>query len=169
MFSAIKTKSTALLSSRAEMDKYSKLLILFSLICLGNCASENELLNNSDKGKAAVNTTAHNEPTILNKHLIDNKNSSEHSKKYSSDMEEFKDIMFEYAEDVLNRNKINIMPGVYIEKKALNDSSIDKIEKKSFDASLISTIEDFTDTHVLKIELSRAMTGTGRLFFFKGN
>ena len=151
------------------MGKYStKLLILLSLICLVNCVSENELLNNSDKGNIIVNMTATYGPTaILNKHLADIKNSTEHSEKYSTDMEEFQNIMFEYVDDVLNRNKIDIMPGVYVEKKN-SSASGDKIEKKSFERSLVSAIKDFTDTHVIKIELSRAMTGTGRLFFFKG-
>lgn len=168
MFSAIKNKSTALVSSRAEMDKYTaKLLILFSLICLGSCASENGILKNSSKGSTEVNTTATHAP-ILNKHSTDIKNTSEPLRKYSSDMEEFRDIMLEYVEDVLNRNKINIMPGVYIEKKASNATS-HKIEKKSFEESLISTIKDFADTHILKVELARAMSETGRLFFFKGN
>lgn len=150
------------------MDKYTAklMLLLLSLICLGNCASENEILSNSS---TLVNMTeAEHEPVILNKDSIGIRNSSEHLEKYSTDMEEFQNIMFEYIEDVLNRDKINIMPGVYIEKKASNTSS-DKFEKKSLDESLVSTIKDFTDKHVLKVELARAMSETGRLFFFKGN
>lgn len=170
MFSAIKYKSAALLTNRAEMGKYStNLLILFSLICLGSGASKNEISNHINKESTLVNSTEQHAPTAsLNKHLIDIKSSAPDSKIYSNDMEEFRDIMFEYVEDVLNRNKINIMPGIYIEKKALNVSS-DRIEKKSFNENLISTIKDFTDTHVLKVELARAMSETGRLFFFKGN
>lgn len=82
-------------------------------------------------------------------------------------MEEFKSLMLEYVDDVLNREKINIMPGVYIQKLAINDTK-DKIEKKSFDENLVWNVKKFIETHALRVELARATTETGRLFFFKG-
>lgn len=82
-------------------------------------------------------------------------------------MEEFENVLSEYVEDVLNRKKINIMPGLYIQKIAKNNSE-HKIEKKSFDENLIWNAKEFAETHVLRVDLARAMTETGRLFFFKG-
>lgn len=144
------------------MNKYlTKLLVLFSIMALGSCEpfenkTENTLVNTSDAQQ--------NRPTeILNKHLSDNKNPA-NSSRYSSDIKEFENILLEYASDVLNREKINIMPGVYIQKKATNETA----EKKSFDENLIWDVKKFAETHSLKIDLARAMSGTGRLFFFKG-
>lgn len=82
-------------------------------------------------------------------------------------MEEFKEIFLEYVGDVLNREKINIMPGFYIQKLTTNDTE-DKIEKKSFDENLIWNAKRFIQTHALRVDLARATTETGRLFFFKG-
>lgn len=82
-------------------------------------------------------------------------------------MEEFKNVLFEYVDDVLNRKKIDIMPGVYVEKKDGNKTS-ENIGKRSFDENLISTVKEFVDSHALRIDLARATSGTGRLFFFKG-
>lgn len=163
MFSAITHKS--LLSVRMDR-KSTKLLMLFSLMALGNCEFSQENIEST----LVNSTTPRHEPTILNKHSMDIKNSEE-STKYSSDMEEFKHVAIEYIEDVLNREKINIAPGVYIQKVVTNTSN-DKIEKKSFDENtsrnLIQTIKEFSETHALRVDLARAMSETGRLFFFKG-
>lgn len=103
---------------------------------------------------------------ILNKqHSTDAENSG--PSKFSSDMEEFKNVMLEYVGDVLNREKINIAPGFYVQKIATNRST-NAIEKKSLDENFISTVKDFTSTHALRVDLARAMSETGRLFFFKG-
>lgn len=161
MLSAIVARKSSLHATKTDMDQYAtKLLILFTLIALGSC----ELSRSSD-GKALANTSDARQPTILNQHSsIKN---SEHSDKSKSDMEEFENVLSEYVEDVLNRKKINIGPGVYIQKIAKSKSE-HKIEKKSFDENLIWTVKDFAETHALRVDLARAMTETGRLFFFKG-
>lgn len=82
-------------------------------------------------------------------------------------MEEFENVLFEYVDDVLNRKKINIMPGVYVEKKDGNKTNA-TIGRRSSDENLISTVKEFVDSHALRIDLARATSGTGRLFFFKG-
>lgn len=137
-------------------------------MALGSCE-----LSQDNIESTLVNTTASQhepKPTIPNKHSLDIKN-SEHSEKYSSDMEEFKHVAIEYIGDVLNREKINIMPGVYIQKVATNISN-EGAEKKSFDENssegLIWTVKQFAETHALRVDLARAMSETGRLFFFKG-
>lgn len=151
-------------SSLSTMDSFAKLLlVLFATIAtvsseLSENKTENPLVNTSE----AQPTT-----TVLNKHLLDIKN-SEQSSKYASDMEEFKSIVLEYVDDVLNREKINIVPGVYIQKKVSNDKTNDSTEKKSFDKNFYSNLKEFTDTHSLRIDLARSMSETGRLFFFKG-
>lgn len=148
------------------MDKHShaKLLILFTTIALGKCELSNQNFENT-----LVNSTQarHHQPASLNKHLSDIKNSESHPAKYSSDMEEFENVLFEYVDDVLNRKKIDIMPGVYVEKKDGNKTN-ENIGKRSFDENLISTVKEFVDSHALRIDLARATSGTGRLFFFKG-
>lgn len=155
MVLAIARKSSSLLS---VMDKHSfKLLMVFALMVLGKCETqENDTIANKTE-------TQQHQPTSLNKQSADIKNSGP-SKEHSTDMEEFQTVMAEYVEDVLNREKINLMPGVYIEKKAANISS----EKKSLDGDLITTIKRFGETHALRVDLARATTETGRLFFFKG-
>lgn len=99
---------------------------------------------------------------ILNKHL--NIENSENVKKQTNDMEEFENVLFEYAKDVINRDTINIVPGVYIQRKLPNNEH----EEKSFDNSLLGNLRKFTKTHTLRVDLARATTATGRLFFFKG-
>jgi hypothetical protein len=91
--------------------------------------------------------------------------STKHSKD-PSDLEEFRNVALEYVNDVLHRDTIDILPGVRIERKTNN--STERAEEKSFDAGLASTIRHFTESHVVRINLARAATETGRLFFFKG-
>lgn len=161
MLYAIKRKPS-LSSGVAGMEWHAaKLLIFFSFLALGHCELSNNTLNTL---KRASETQEHFQD--LNKHSANIKN-SEHLTEYSNDVAEFKNVMLEYIGDVLNRDEINIMPGVYIQKKADN-SSVDKVESKSLEGNLISTVRSFTETHVLRVELARAMSETGRLFFFKG-
>lgn len=144
-----------------EMEYTSKLFILFSLMLLAKC----ELLNNNTNNTLVTSTTQQQlQPTVLNKHLNNIENSG-NAKKQSNDMEEFENVLLEYAKDVINRDKINIVPGVYIQKKTLDDKS----EEKSFDDSFLGSLRKFTKTHALRVDLARATTATGRLFFFKGN
>jgi hypothetical protein len=102
--------------------------------------------------------------TIYSKHQYDDKanikNSLNNTKR--SDIQEFSDAMYAYISDVLNRESINIAPGIKIERKT------NYVEGKSFDTSLISKIKHFTNNHVVSVNLARASTETGRLFFFKG-
>lgn len=86
--------------------------------------------------------------------------------KHESDMHEFGSVISEYVSDVLNRDTINILPGVNIERK-INQSSSDG-SGKNFDTSLISAVRRFTNSHVLTVNLARATSETGRVFFFKG-
>lgn len=163
MFSAIKLKSSFL---SVKMDRKSTtLFILFSLIFFGNCELSKDNIESTLVNITTTSTTA------PNKHSIEDIKNSKHSKKYNSDMEEFKHVALEYIGDVLKREKINIMPGVYVQKIAANISN-DKIEKKSFDEysteNLISTVKEFAETHAIRVDLARAMSETGRLFFFKG-
>lgn len=141
-----------------EMELTSKLFILFSLLSLGKCELQNNITKNT------LVTTQQLQPTVLNKHL-NNIENSENAKKQSNDMAEFENVLLEYAKDVINRDKINIVPGVYIQKKALDEKS----EEKSFDNSFLGSLRKFTRTHALRVDLARATTATGRLFFFKGN
>lgn len=141
--------------STAAMDtkrNSAKLLMLLSLIALGRCESS----SNETQGT----------PPSLNTLPSDIKH-SEHSKQYASDMEEFKHVMLEYVEDVLGRKKINIGSGVSIERKATNETS-HKIEAKSLGNSLLGSIRRYVNTHSVSVDLARATTATGRLFFFKG-
>lgn len=149
------------------MDKpsHAKLLLLFAVaVSLGKC----ELLKPNFENTLVNSTEArHHQPTSLNKHSSDIKNSESHPAKYSSDMEEFENVLFEYVDDVLNRKKINVMPGVYVEKKDGNGTN-PSLRRRSLDENLISTVKEFVDSHALRIDLARATSGTGRLFFFKG-
>lgn len=150
---AIKHKPS--LSSKI-MGKHSmKLLVIFSLMALGECAYASNTLGEAN----------HILPKALNKHE-DVKN-LEHSKKLATDMEEFEAVLFDYVGDVLSREKINIARGVYFQKITANNSE-PIVEKKSLDENLISKIKEFAETHLLRVDLARATTETGRLFFFKG-
>lgn len=144
-----------------EMDKISlRLLMLFSLVVLGHGE-----LSESDTIKIIPIRTEALEPTILSKHatVINETTNSKHS----SDAEEFENMLLEYVGDVMSRDKINIIPGIYIQKTPPHNMS-DNIERKSSDDSLIGSVKDFLKTHSLRVELARASTATGRLFFFKG-
>lgn len=146
------------------MDRYSmRFLIILAITALGKC----ELIVGDAVNTLVNETQVHNhQPSSLNKHLPKIK-SPELPTSFTSDMQELKNVMFEYVGDVLNREKINLMPGVFIEKTQTKRAE-EKIEKKSLDKNLISTIKEFADTHALRIDLARATSETGRLFFFKG-
>lgn len=91
---------------------------------------------------------------------------NKHPKKFSNDMQELNANIREYVQDVLNRDTINITPGIAFEKKSMNHSSVERQRRGA--ASLISQLRQFTNDHVLTVNLARASTETGRLFFFKG-
>jgi hypothetical protein len=113
------------------------------------------------------NSTAHQTQSfILSKHsnVIEN---SENAKRQSNDMQEFGKVLLEYAKDVINRETIDIVPGVFIQKKAANKDEKSR-KGKSLDVDFVDTLKTFTETHVLRVDLARASTATGRLFFFKG-
>lgn len=140
-------------SFESQMDKISlKLLMLFSLMALGRCE-----LSKSDTTNTLARPAEAPESTILNKHTT----------QHPTDAEEFKGVMLEYFSDVVSRDKINIMPGIYIQKTSAHNATRG-IEGKSSDDSLIWRVKDFVDTHALRVDLARASTETGRLFFFKG-
>lgn len=154
----IKTQK-ALSSAKKEMSKhYISLLVLFWLtsFCCG------EVLPNNTANGLRDTETFYDKNAVLSKQ----KEISGHSAAYENDMQEFETVLSEYIQDVLNRKKINIMPGVYIQKKPTNDAN--KSNTKSVDKNLIWTFKRFTDTHALQIDMGRAFQGTGRLFFFKG-
>lgn len=148
------------LSFIGKMNRKSVYILILFAITLWKC----ELANGDAVNTLANATHAENlQPINTDKHSPNIKN-PELSSNFSSDMEELESIMLEYAGDVLNRKKINLMPGVFIEKKDVNKTN----EKRSFDRNLLWTIKEFTDTHALRIDLGRAFAGTGRFFFFKG-
>lgn len=158
MWFAIQRKS----SFTSQMDTNSlKLLMLFSLMALVRGE-----LSKSDARNTLASPTEPSQPTILNKQMTVTKKSN-HSKKHSSDAEEFENVLLEYVGDVVSRDKIDIMPGIYIEKTSAQNIS-DVIERRSTGDSLIWRVKDFVDTHALRVDLARATTETGRLFFFKG-
>lgn len=147
--------------SLLEMDT-GKLFILFSLMILGNCALEKETkIQTVEK----PHTTAEQTKPILSKHLeiIEN---SENAKRKSNDMQEFENVLLEYAKDVINRKTINIVPGVYIQKKTNKEDVY--VHGKSLEGSFANALKEFIESHVLRVDLARASTATGRLFFFKG-
>jgi hypothetical protein len=146
--------------SSSKMDKFTaKLFILFSLMVFGKCE---HLKNNTENTLEAATSpkTSQLQPTILNKH-------SENVKRQSSDMEEFEKVLLDYAKDVINRDTINIVPGVYIQKKSENITD-ENAQGKTFDDTFFGNLKQFTKTHSLRFDLARATTATGRLFFFKG-
>ena len=97
---------------------------------------------------------------------VDQTSLNKQPKKFSSDMQEFSANIRAYVRDVLNRDTINITPGIAFEKKSMNHSSVARQRRGA--ASLISQLRQFTNDHVLTVNLARASTETGRLFFFKG-
>jgi hypothetical protein len=141
--------------SSPKMDT-AKLFVFLSLMTLAKCA-QNDSQN--------VLTIQQTQP-ILSKHSKSVEN-SQNVKKQSNDMEEFGNVFLEYAKDVINRETINIVPGVYIQRKSPNNVDANS-QGKSIDNSFIASLRKFTETHVLRVDLARATTATGRLFFFKG-
>jgi hypothetical protein len=157
--------NTKITTFNNKMNKhFIKLVILLSLMALVSVA-KCELL---DKMRASQFNALH-DSTVLNKQ--NNKNST---RKSQSDAAELGEIMFEYFRDILNRDKINLSPGIAFEKKSMNDSSAEHRQRRrgshvGGDAtSLISQLRQFTNDHVLTVNLARASTETARLFFFKG-
>lgn len=92
-------------------------------------------------------------------------NKSHTKSKKHSDLKEFSSVLFEYIDDVLKRDTIDLLPGIALEKKI---NSTEGAERKSLDTSFISRLKQFTNNHVLTVNLARASTETGRFFFFKG-
>ena len=132
-------------------------ILLLPLIAFGCCeqSSDNSNVNNlsENKNQSKYSTTTNQQHGIKN------------SQHYKSDMQEFSNVVSEYVDDILKRDTINILPGIAIQKK-INTS--DEAERRTADKSLISKIQQFTNNHVLTVNLARASTETGRLFFFKG-
>ncbi|CAG9808898.1 unnamed protein product [Chironomus riparius] len=133
-------------------------ILLLPLIALGYCeqSSDNSYVNNiseNNKNQSKYSTTTNQQHSIKN------------SQHYVSDMQELSDVVSEYVDDILKRDTINLLPGIAIQKK-INTS--DEAESRTADKSLISKIQQFTNNHVLTVNLARASTATGRLFFFKG-
>lgn len=132
-------------------------ILLLPLIALGYCEQsvDNSYVNNisENKNQSKYSTTTNQQHNIKN---------SQHN---VSDMQEFSNVISEYVDDILERDTINLLPGVAIQKK-INTSA--ETERKTSDKSLISKIQQFTNNHVLTVNLARASTETGRLFFFKG-
>lgn len=119
------------------------------------------LKNNTENTLEAATSPKTSQLTILNKH-------SENVKRQSSDMEEFEKVLLNYAKDVINRETINIVPGVYFQKKSENITDDNTHGKSLEEKSFLRNIKQFTKTHTLRFDLARATTATGRLFFFKG-
>lgn len=131
-----------------EIINTKRIKILILLFSLAQCVLSED--------KNQTKPTKHSPHTANTTHLHES----------TSDMDEFRDVMFDYVNDVLHRDKISILPGVSIEKKKLNYTVAE--EKSLGGANLISTIRHFTNSHVVTVNLARAATETGRLFFFKG-
>lgn len=131
----------------------AKLFVLFTLMLLGRC----ELLESYTENtlETASATIGQSEPKILTK---------QNEKNQSNDIEEFQNVLVEYAKNVINRDTIYIVPGVYIQKKLHNETA----EEKSLDQSFLGSVVKFTRSHTLRVDLARATSATGRLFFFKG-
>ncbi|CRK92100.1 CLUMA_CG005660, isoform A [Clunio marinus] len=146
-------------------SNFRTLLVLLSLVALGSCE-----LKKMEENSISFDSSL--PPQIRNLNLLkkqtDGIKSPKNKETFSNDVEEFENVLLEYAGDILNRKNITIMPGVYIEKISANITN-DKIEKKSFEENLISSVKDYTSTHTLRIDMARALSDTGRLFFFKGN
>lgn len=152
---------TAKLKSHPNMDT-GKLFILFLLVALGSCALTESKTQNMINSYSTAEQTNH---PYLNKHIEIN-GKSENDKRQSDDFQEFGKVFLEYAKDVINRETINIVPGVYIQRKAENKD--EKSQAKSVGGSIVESLKKFTETHMLRVDLARASTATGRLFFFKG-
>lgn len=135
------------------MSKHSiKFVILLSLIAFMSVIKCELLVNQSSHISSDINSD-------LNKQ----------SKKFSSDLQEFKELARNYIQDILTRDTINILPGIAFEKKSINSTTKEQRERSARGtASLISQLRQFTNEHVLTVNLARASTETGRLFFFKG-
>jgi hypothetical protein len=90
-------------------------------------------------------------------------------KVHKSDVQEFSQLILDYVHDVFNRDTINISPGIAFERKLMNHTNKSNgRERRKVEKNLISQIKQFADDHVLTVNLARASTETGRLFFFKG-
>lgn len=141
---------------------FIKLVILLSLMALVSIAK-------CELSRAPQFNALH-DSTILNKQQNNNKNST---RKFSSDAAEFGEIMFEYFRDILKRDTINLSPGIAFERKSINDTSAKnrqwrQVSHVSDATSLITQLRQFTNDHVLTVNLARASTETARFFFFKG-
>lgn len=146
------------------MNKHSiKLVILLSLMALISIA-ECELL--------AKSSMSHPNALLHDSQILSKQNNKNSTRKFSSDAAELTEIMFEYFRDVLSRDTINLSPGIAFERKSMNDSSAERRQRRrallSDATSLISQLKQFTNDHVLTVNLARASTETARLFFFKG-
>lgn len=139
-------------------------ILLLPLIALGYCEQSvgnsyvnklNNISENRNQSKYSTTTTT----TTNQQHGIKN------SQHFVSDMQEFSKTISEYVDDILKRDTINLLPGIAIQKK-INTSDV--AERRTADKSLISKIQQFTNNHVLTVNLARVSTETGRLFFFKG-
>lgn len=136
-------------------------ILLLPLIALGYCEQSvgNSYVNTLNNISENKNQSKYSTTTTNQQHGIKN------SQHYVSDMQELSNVVSEYVDDILKRDTINLLPGIAIQKK-INTSDV--AERRTADKSLISKIQQFTNNHVLTVNLARASTETGRLFFFKG-
>lgn len=97
----------------------------------------------------------------------DASNTLNNMKEFKSDIQEFSELIGDYVQDIFNRDTINITPGIAFERKVMNHTTNGR-QRRKVEKNLISQIKQFTNDHVLTVNLARASTETGRLFFFKG-
>lgn len=142
------------------MDRFfiKYLIFLVPLIAFGCCEQYGMKINSINSIPEIKNQTDGNKHTIAQKNINNSQN-------HTSDMQEFSTVIFEYIDDALKRDTINLLPGITIKKKS---NVTDESERRTSDKSLISAIQQFANNHVLTVNLARASTETGRLFFFKG-
>lgn len=95
---------------------------------------------------------------------------------------ELQDLILRYVDETLGQRTYEIISGIKIEEGnrtkpgiaiagAGSRRSVDaaSVDINSFDEQIIDRLTQFAETHVVNLNIPRAMHATGRLFFFKGN
>lgn len=146
------------------------ILLLLSLMSFANC----QLLRNDIKSSnntqhsvkgSSINTIAINETNTL----LSSVSVSSHNKTFGSDIKEFEGLMLDYIDDVLNRKMYQVMPGIFIKQSDTNNTQQEAKSFSNLHDDIQWTWNKLTNSNNLNVNVPKALQGTGRLFFFKGD
>lgn len=160
---------------RESRTKYNKsgwtkhfvtILLLLPLMSLANC----QLLSNTNNTQHSIKGSSINTIAINKTNTVSSVSSvSSENKTFDSDIKEFEGLMLDYIDDVLNRKIYQVMPGIFIKQSDTNNTQQEAKSFSNLQDDIQWTWNKLTNSNNLNVNVPKALQGTGRLFFFKGD